>query len=127
MRKPDHDIDNLFKTHFDDFEVPVDNKEVLWQRISPDKSNRRFMIFMFIGLMSVVGMLVAWTIDEIDYNHNGVGGGSVELSIQNLINEEVDSYKEISTEELVEQIDQILEKPGEIEKEEPSNLSLIHI
>lgn len=116
MKKSDHDIDNLFKAHFDDFEVPVDNKVALWRRISPDRTNRRFMIFMFLGLMTAASMLLAWSIDEIDHNRKGAGGGSEE-AIQYLINEKASVEHGDPSYELGQRIEKILEKIDQVEQE----------
>ncbi len=110
MRKSDHDIDNLFSSHFEEFEVSVSDKESLWRKINPDRSSRRFLFFMFFGVVLTSCLMIAWTVDEIEYNKGAAGGGSDESTVKTLyIDKEQDSQGQ-SNEELTERIEAILEK-----------------
>ncbi len=80
MKKSDHDIDKLFESHFEDFQAPVLDKDGLWSRINPDKTNRRFMLFIFFGFIGASSLLLAWTVDELEYNQAAAGGGSSDES-----------------------------------------------
>ena len=113
MRESDHDIDKLFGTHFEDFEVKVTDKEGLWRRINPDRSNRKFLLLMFIGVVAASSLMLAWTIDEIEYSREAAGGGSEDTIINSLYIENAPEDQGHSNEELTERIEAILEKVDE--------------
>lgn len=121
MKKSDHDIDNLFKTHFDDLEVPVTNKDALWRRISPDRNRRRFALFMFLAVVSAAAMFLSWTIDEKASHGNGAGGASDESIVSN---RKTNIKEESTIKQLTERSEKSPEKADRKDKVESKNKAI---